>query len=156
MLLHYSRVVMPIKATTGGQQSSSAPSITKLFHCQRQLCWTITNPWSYIVMVPSVCWYVVDKPVVCYSSNMLYSFNMPRCPGSKIFKATTGGRKLGHRPPVVALKVLSVIGLKRQLWQKCRKKTGDRHLWRLYSSHIYWYWQGENFAWVILLTFIPW
>ena len=30
------------------------------------------------------------------------------CPGSKIFKATTGGRKPGHRPPVVALSVLKV------------------------------------------------
>ena len=28
---------------------------------------------------------------------------MIECPSSKIFKATTGGRKPGHRPPVVAL-----------------------------------------------------
>ncbi len=33
----------------------------------------------------------------------IYSFHMLECPGSKIFQATTGGRKLGHRPPVVAL-----------------------------------------------------
>ncbi len=34
-------------------------------------------------MVPSVSWYVVDEPVVCYSS-----FHMLECPGSKIFKAS--------------------------------------------------------------------
>ena len=28
---------------------------------------------------------------------------MLECPGSKIFKAKTGVRKPGHRPPVVAL-----------------------------------------------------
>ncbi len=33
-----------LKATTGGLQSSSVPSITRLFHCHRQLCLTITNP----------------------------------------------------------------------------------------------------------------
>ena len=92
---------LTIKATTGGPQRSSLPSITRLFHCHRQLCLTITNPWSYIVMIPSVCWYVVDEPVVCYSSN---SFHMLECPGSNIFNATTGGRKPGHRPPSGGLK----------------------------------------------------
>ncbi len=29
------------------------------------------------------------------------------CPGSKIFEAITGGKKLGHRPPVVALRGFS-------------------------------------------------
>ncbi len=29
------------KATTGGPQSSSVPSITRLFHCHRHLCLTI-------------------------------------------------------------------------------------------------------------------
>ncbi len=53
-----------LKATTGGPQSSSVPSITRLFHCHRQLL---------------------------------------ESPGSKIFKTTTGSRKPGHRPPVVAL-----------------------------------------------------
>ena len=33
----------------------------------------------------------------------VYSFHMLECPCSKIFKATNGGRKLGHRLPVVAL-----------------------------------------------------
>ena len=35
---------------------------------------------------------------------MIYSLYMLKCPTNKIFKATTRGRKFGHRPPVVALK----------------------------------------------------
>ena len=53
-----------LKATIGGQQSS----LTR----HRHLSWTITNPWPYIVMVPFVCCYVVDEPVVCNSSNLLH------------------------------------------------------------------------------------
>ncbi len=48
-----------LKATTGCLQISS-PSTTRLFHCHMQLCWPITNPWSYIVMPKSV------SPVLVY------------------------------------------------------------------------------------------
>ncbi len=35
-------------------------------------CCTITNPWCNIVMVPSICQYVTDEPLLCYSCNELY------------------------------------------------------------------------------------
>ena len=58
-----------LKATPGCPQDSSAPLKTRLFHFHKQLCWTITIPWSYIVMVRSVCWDVIDEPSMSYSSN---------------------------------------------------------------------------------------
>ncbi len=39
--------------------------------------------------------------------NMICSFHMLKCPGSKIFRATTGGKKHGHRSPMVAVKLMS-------------------------------------------------
>ena len=61
-----------LKATPGCLQGFSAPWITSLFHCHKQLCWTIIIPWSYIVMVLPVCRYVADEPPLPYSSNWLH------------------------------------------------------------------------------------
>ncbi len=69
---------MYVKATTGGIQCSSAPFRASLFHCHKNLCWTITNQWSYIVMVPLLWW-------------------------NKIYKH---GKYELHGPPVVALRVI--------------------------------------------------
>ena len=57
----------PYKATPGGLRGSTAPCITRLFHCHKQFCWTIIIPWSY--MVP---WYVADERPLPYSSNRLH------------------------------------------------------------------------------------
>ncbi len=35
---------------------------------------------------------------------MIYGLYMLKFPATEIFKATTAGKKFGHRPPVVALK----------------------------------------------------
>ncbi len=61
-----------LKATPGCLRGSSAPWITRLFDCHKQLWWTIITPWSYIVMVLSVCRYVADEPPLPYSSNWLH------------------------------------------------------------------------------------
>ncbi len=68
--LNYNRE--DVKATPGCLLGSSAPLITRLFHCHKQLCWTIIIPWAYIVMVLSVCQYVADEPPLPYSSNRLH------------------------------------------------------------------------------------
>ena len=41
-------------------------------------------------------------PLRLIYKTLIYSFHMLECPGSKIFKATTWGRKPGNRPPAVA------------------------------------------------------
>ena len=64
--------VQNLKATPGCPQGSLARLITRLSHCPKQFCWIITNPWSYIVMVPSVCWYMVNETSLSYSSNQLH------------------------------------------------------------------------------------
>ncbi len=41
-----------------------------------------------------------------FSILVIYSFHMLKCPGTEIFKATTGGKKFILGPPVVALTLL--------------------------------------------------
>ncbi len=48
------QVHCPPKGTTGELAMHFPISIVKLFHLHNHLCWTITNPWSTIGMVPSI------------------------------------------------------------------------------------------------------
>ncbi len=61
---------------------------------------------TWIKLSPTLQWRQL------HSHSYDYGLYMLKCPAHKIFKATTGGKKCGHRPPVVALRVNKQIIMK--------------------------------------------
>ena len=107
-----------------------------------QLCWTLTDPWPFYVMVSSISYYVVDAALLSFKSNEL--FHLWHCLIMTSFKTLQAERTRGvcffvSLAPCIASIVNQSLFKVIIFWMKCytlsKLTYRDVGVWQLMGSY---------------------